>query len=73
MVSLDNPLKDMRPHFLRRLCVPLAADVVDLPSAIVSAFDSGDGELVLAVNPVECVFAADNVIEEFFEAEVVDG
>lgn len=63
----------MRPHFLRRLCVPLAADVVDLPSAIVAAFDSGDGELVLVVDAVERVFAANDVIEEFFEAEVVVG
>ena len=63
----------MRPHFLRRLCVPLAADVVDLPRPIGGAADSGDGELVLVVNPVECVFAADDVIEEFFEAEVVVG
>lgn len=63
----------MRPHFLRRLGVPLAADVVDLPSAIVGAADSGDGELVLVVNPVERVFAADDVIEEFFKAEVVVG
>ena len=64
---------DMHPHFLRRLCVPLAADVGDLPSVIVGAADFGDGELLLMVNPVECVIAADNVIEEFFETEVVGG
>ena len=70
-VGRDQPLVEMSPHRLRHLPVFRAADLIEFPCTVLRALDPCDGELVLVVDAVERVFAADDGIDEFLQAEVV--
>ena len=56
---------------LRHLLVSRTADFIEFPSAIFLTADPGDGEVALVVDAVEGVFAADDGIDVFLQAEIV--
>jgi len=70
MIGWGQPLGEMSPHRLRHILVFRPADFIEFPCAIFRALDPGYGELPLVVDAVERVFAADDGIDVFLQAEI---